>query len=133
MDKKTLIHLFIKHFNEFIEDIESVFPEDQEISVLKDFLSLYSMVNKTALIDIWTSYVSDAYREEIKEKNFNFFIDKDWDHDLRYASNKTIITEKLSHIKDCVREMDEDNKTKALKYVENLIKISDLYNQNKSK
>jgi fructosamine-3-kinase len=131
MNKKTIIHLFIKHFNEFIEDVESVFPEDKEIASLKDFLSLYSMINKTALIDLWTRYVSDAYRKEIESKNFNFFIDKDWDHDLRHTANKNIISEKLSHIKDCVREMDEDNKTKALNYVENLIKISDLYKQNK--
>jgi len=128
MDKKKLIHLFIKHFNEFIEDIESVFPEDREIAVLKDFLELYSMVNKTALIYIWNSYVSIPYRREIEAKNFDFFIDKDWDHDLRYTNQKDAISNKLSHIKNCVRNMEDINKLKSLKYVENLIKISDLYN-----
>ena len=128
MDKKKLIHLFIKHFNEFIEDIESVFPEDREIAVLKDFLELYSMVNKTALIYIWNRYVSIPYRREIEAKNFDFFIDKDWDHDLRYTNQKDAISNKLSHIKNCVRNMEDINKLKSLKYVENLIKISDLYN-----
>ena len=128
MDKRKLIHLFIKHFNEFIEDIENVFPEDKEIIMLRDFLSIYSMINKTALVDIWCRYVTNPYRTEIEAKNFDFFIDKDWDHDLRYIKSKNIISEKLSYIKTCVGEMSNTNKIKALKYVENLIKISDLYN-----
>ena len=133
MDKKTLIHLFIKHFNEFIEDVETIFPEDKEIAMLKDFLSIYSMVNKTSLIDIWKRYVSDPYRDEIEEKNFEFFVEKEWDHDLRYTKQKDAISSKLSHIKHCVGEMGETNKSKSLKYVENLIKISDLYWSEKSK
>lgn len=133
MDKKKLIHLFIKHFNEFIEDIESIFPEDREISMMKDFLSIYSNVNKTALIDIWKRYVSDPYRNEIEAKNFNFFVEKEWDYDLRYANQKDAIFSKMSYIKKCVSEMGETNKSKALKYVENLIKISDLYLIEKNK
>ena len=128
MDKKKIINLFIKHFNEFIEDIELIFPEDKEISLLKDFLKLYSMVNKTSLIDIWTRYVTIPYRSEIEAKNFNFFLDKEWDNDLRYTKQKDAISNKLSHIKNCIINMEETNKTKSLKYVENLIKISDLYN-----
>ena len=98
MDKKKIINLFIKHFNEFIEDIELIFPEDKEISLLKDFLKLYSMVNKTSLIDIWTRYVTIPYRSEIEAKNFNFFLDKEWDNDLRYTKQKDAISNKLSHI-----------------------------------
>ena len=35
----------------------------------------------------------------------------------------------IDNIRNPIREMDETNKTHALKYVQNLCKLSDLYHQ----
>ena len=128
INKKEILKIFISHFNEFLEDIISIFPEDKEINFLKDFLCLYASINKSKLIQIWKECVVEKYETEINNKNYEFFINKDWRNDIKNIKNNDIIIDKINKIRLCIYKMDESNKLKAIKYIDNLTKLCNLYN-----
>ena len=99
LDKDEYLEIFIEHFIEFIEDVGILYQ-----------------------------YVCDNFREQIANNDYEFFTDHaDWDKVITHK-NKDLIMPKLMELRESVRNLDINNKLKALKYVENLIKLCDLYN-----
>ena len=129
MEKSDILDIYLSQFLEFVSDIQRVFPDDFEIKLLKNFLNLYSSLNGKHIIEIWKRYVTDVYRKEIEARDFDFFIEKDWSSDLTNNDNQVIIISKINELKSLIRSMDDDNKSKVIRYIENLTKLCDLYNE----
>ena len=127
MDKKEILKVFTNQLNEFCEDICKVFKEDIKILFVRDAISAFSYISPIKLIQIWKIYTVDPYREQINNKDFTFFIEKDYTDDLLNFEKKDIIINKLNEIRDFVKNMDKNNIDKAMKYIENLVKLCDLY------
>jgi hypothetical protein len=127
IDKKKILEIFINHFNEFLEDVVLVFPDDKEVHLLKDFLCLFAKFNKTKLIGFWKQCVIEKYERQISDNNYKFFINKDWRDDIKKIKNNDIIVDKINQLRSCVEEMNETNKLKTIKYIDNLSKLCDLY------
>ena len=127
MDKDDILNAFIDHFNEFIDDVVSVFPDDPKVKIVRDGLFIASQFNQKKLIQLWQRDLGNKYREQIMNKDYKFFEDKDYKNDI-YHKHKDYILPKIDSIRNTIREMDESNKLKALKYIENLTKLGDLYN-----
>lgn len=125
--KDQYLDIFIAHFNEFISDVASLFPRDNNVQSLKKNLILISKINKKTCIVNWKYYVVDNFRKEIENNDYNFFINTNWDKFINHK-NKDIIILKINELKETINNLDTNNKLKALKYVENLIKLCDLYN-----
>jgi hypothetical protein len=63
-----------------------------------------------------------------------FFVSKDYSHDVRnLGSNAELTLKTLDMMRDRVKEMQVDDKATAIKYVKNLIKLSNLYWQSGEK
>ena len=58
-----------------------------------------------------------------------FFLNKDYTQDLQYTTGNVIGI--INDIKIQLRDTSKENQEKALKYVQNLCKICNLYYQNK--
>ena len=129
MEKSDILDIYLSQFLEFVSDIQRVFPDDFEIKLLKNFLNLYSSLNGKHIIEIWKRYVTDVYRKEIEARDFDFFIEKDWSSDLSNSDSQVIIIAKINELKSLIRSMDDDNKSKVIRYIENLTKLCDLYNE----
>ena len=78
---------------------------------------------------IWKLYIIKPYREEIEKGNFNFFINKDysWDVGEGVDGNKNEMLNSIGKLQKQIRTMDKSNKEKAMKYVQNLTKLCNLY------
>ena len=98
MTNPTLLTAFNDHFMEFVNDIHEVFPDDVDILSAKNSFSMVRKMNPKLLIKSWDSLVVGKYQSAIDR--------------LRMP----------------IKTMSADNQAKIMKYIQNLTKISNLYN-----
>ena len=67
--------------------------------------------------------------KKLVKVTWNFFLNKDYTQDLQYTTGNVIGI--INDIKIQLRDTSKENQEKALKYVQNLCKICNLYYQNK--
>ena len=125
MNKTKLLHAFNNHFFEFVSDILRVFPNDYELKTAQSMLFKLRKSNPKIIINIFIDYVLDNYKSEIMKGNIDYFINKDYT-DIKDLNNAVL--SKFNTLKDPIRRMNNDDKMKVIKYIQNLIKISELYN-----
>jgi hypothetical protein len=130
MDKKEVLETFNTHFNEFLEDVCLVFPENTDIPLMKKAISILNMMSKKHLISTFKSSIVDPYSKEIKDGDISFFINKDYKNDLQNVGagiSSNMIIEKIEQLKVLVKEMSSEDQQKALKYIQNLTELCNIY------
>jgi hypothetical protein len=124
----NLLTVFNDHFVEFINDIQSVFPEDPDILTAKNALSAIRKANPKLLVKIWEKYVVGPYQQQIASGDVNFFINKDYSQDLTRHENAEKIMEAIDRLRAPVKQMTPENQAKTMKYIQNLSKLSAMIN-----
>lgn len=122
----TLVGAFNNHLTEFIEDLVSIFPDDGDIKMARTALSNVKSFNPTAVIKIWFKYVS-KYAEAIEGGDISFFIDHDYSEDVGGSEKRDEVQRIIDKLRNPVRNMGTENQAKAMKYIQNLTKISTMY------
>jgi hypothetical protein len=120
----NLVTVFNNHFEEFVNDIQSVFPEDPDILTAKNALATIRRANPKLLVKIWNSYVVVPYKDQITNGDIDFFIEKDYSSDLARNDNADKIKESIDRLRNPVKMMSPENQMKTMKYIQNLTKIS---------
>lgn len=120
----NLLSVFNNHFEEFVNDIQSVFPEDADILTAKNALLTIRKANPKLLVKIWNSYVVSPYKDQIEKGDIQFFIEKDYSTDLARNDNADKIKESINRLRNPVKMMTSENQMKTMKYIQNLTKIS---------
>jgi hypothetical protein len=123
MNKDQLLSIFNKQFKEFVDDISRVFPMNSDISTFKVVISQLLSISPKTIYKNFKKHVADKYKAEIEAGDINFFIDKDYNGDL--GSNA--IVEKIDCLRGPVREMNPLEQAKVIKYMQNMAKLCDLY------
>jgi hypothetical protein len=126
-DKSTISRTFNTHFFEFLDDIISIFPENSEISTARSSFEMIKKANPSAIIKVWHSYVYSPYKEVINSGNIDFFFDKDYGSDLSNLSNSNEIMKIIDKIRGPIKSMGDANRAISAKYIQNLSKLSVLY------
>jgi hypothetical protein len=127
-DKSTLLRAFNTHFFDFFDDLMIVLPENKEIPYAKTSFETLKKANPTIIIKSWYTFVFIPYKDLVDSGNLTFFIDKDYGAELSGVSKSEEIIKMIDNIRKPIREMDDTNKQHALKYIQNLCKLSSLYN-----
>jgi hypothetical protein len=128
-DKSILLTAFNTQFYDFLDDIESVFMNDNGIKRAKNALILIKKVNPALVIKLWYKYIVVNYESEIDSNNINFFIEKDYKNDLRYLNSSDDIMKHIDSLREPVRNMGESNQQKSFMYIKNLCILSRLYSE----
>jgi len=126
--QSTILSKFNEHFVEFITDVQEVFPEDVDILSAKNSLLAIKKLNPKMIIKIWKTHIVDKYIDQIEKGDISFFINKDYSSDLSktyFSSNK--IMEGIDRLRGPIRQMSVENQGKTMKYIQNLTKLSMLY------
>jgi hypothetical protein len=126
----NLVSVFNNHFSDFVNDIQNVFPDDPDILTAKNSLLAIRKANPKLLVKIWIKFVYTPYKSEIDAGDINFFLTKDYSDDLANAKNDNSdkIMESIDRLRKPVKEMSAENQAKTMKYIQNLTKLSELYN-----
>lgn len=128
MDKSSILSAFNNHFSEFVKDIRCVFPDDVEIATAETALTRLRKANPRLIILIFKEYVSDRYKNEIEKGDLDYFVSKDYSQDISLQGHTATILQKIDALRGPIKQMSDENKKKVLKYIQNLCKLSDLYN-----
>ena len=129
MDKGTILKAFNNQFEEFIEDVEILFPDNNDIRTTKTALNMMRKANPKRLCDVWFRYIYTKYGDEINNGNIEYFLSKDYSNDLKMdegSINKVL--EAIDKIRNPLRDLDTENKKKCLQCLQNLNQLSQIYN-----
>ena len=122
----NILTAFNEHFMDFINDIQSVFPNDIDILAAKNALLGIRKANPKMIVKIWNIFIVGKYKKEIELGNLDFFLNKDYSSDVADAQNSDKIMESINRLREPIRNMSEENQAKVLKYIQNLTKLSEL-------
>ena len=125
----NFVTVFNDHFAEFVNDIQSVFPNDADILTAKNALLAIRKANPKLLVRIWIKYVYNPYKQQIEASDINFFLTKDYASDLSRNDNSDKIMESIDRLRNPVKEMSPENQAKTMKYIQNLSKLAMLVTQ----
>ena len=127
-DKSTILKTFNTHFFDFLDDIISIFPENTDIKTARKSFDNIKKLNPSIIIKVWHSYVYMPYSEVIDNGNIEFFFEKDYKVDLQTVANSGEIIKMIDVMRGPMKEMTPTNKAHSTKYVQNLSKLSKIYN-----
>ena len=128
MDKTTILKAFNNQFEEFLDDLCVLFPDNSDIKTSYTGLSMLRKANPKMIISVWQRYICSKYEDEIEKENLEFFLTKDYTTDLKMdagAANKVL--DGIDKIREPLRHLETDNKKKAIQYLKNLNQLSKLY------
>ena len=127
--KSSFLGAFNTHLLELLEDLKTLYPADINIKTAIRLVSTLKKANPKMLLKGWKVSVNDEYKKQIEGGDFDFFLNKEYDRDiggdLKQSSSQ--ILDAINLIKIKFRDMDETNRKKTIKYVQNLTKLCDLY------
>jgi hypothetical protein len=127
-EKNTLLRAFNTHLFELLDDIICIFPENKDIQAAKLSFQTIKRANPTAIIKVWYSYIYVPYHEEIEKENVQFFLEKDYSQDVSKLANSNDIVKIIDTLREPLMNMTDSEKQFTIKYLQNLNKVSMLYN-----
>ena len=122
----NILTAFNDHFMEFLNDVQSVFPQDADVLTAKNALTAIRKANPKMIVKIWKAYIADKYRDQIAAGDIAFFLTKDYSGDVASASGSDKIMESIDRLREPIKNMGPDNQSKVMKYIQNLTKLSEL-------
>ena len=127
MSSANILTAFNDHFVEFVTDVHRVFPDDKDILVAKNALLMIRKMNPKMIINLWNECVIGKYKGEIERGDIGFFINKDYSQDLADSQNPDKINNAINRLRSPIKQMNPDEQGKAMKYIQNLTKLADIY------
>lgn len=122
----NILTAFNVHFIEFLNDVQSVFPEDTDILTAKNALIAIRKANPKMIVKIWKGFIADKYKAQILAGDIGFFISKDYSSDVSTAAGSDKIMDSIDRLREPVKNMGPENQAKVMKYIQNLTKLADL-------
>lgn len=126
-DKSIVMKAFLNQFTDFVEDVQSVFPDNADIDSAKTALFLIKKTNPRILMNAWVTCIVEPYNDKIEKGDIGFFLEKDYTQDLEYMGNA--VMQKVDALRGPVREMGAENQAKSMKYIQNLTKLAKLHGE----
>jgi hypothetical protein len=123
----SVLKAFNNHFTEFLNDIHSIFPDDPDIKKAKSGLELLRKANPRLILLVWREYIAQPYKDRIESSDISFFLEKDYSGDLTSTDNSSKILNAIERLRGPIQNMGEENRRKTMKYVQNLTKLSEMY------
>ena len=127
-DKSSILRAFNAHFFDFIDDLISIFPNNADLSLAKTTFDTIKKANPSAIVKAWLKFVYLPYENVINAGDISFFFDKDYSEDLLNVSNSNKILNIIDTFRTPIKEMGDVNKEHTTKYIQNLSKLSIMYN-----
>ena len=127
MEKSQILKAFNDHFVDFIDDVKCVFPNDQDILTARNAIVSFRKMNPKMVLMCFKESVIDPYRKEIEAGDIEFFATKNYEMDVQKSDTPNQVLDTIDKFRQPVKEMSEENQEKAIKYMQNLVKLSDMY------
>jgi hypothetical protein len=78
MDKSMILKSFNKQFFDFLEDVNRIVENNEDIQTSRIYFDTIKKANPTLLLKIWYQYIYTPYKEQINIGDLTFFLEKDY-------------------------------------------------------
>lgn len=119
----TVLKAFNNGFTQFLNYAESIFPDDKDIQKAKTALEFMKKTNPKLIITFWYGFIIKHY-DEIQNANIDFFLLYDYTDEV--GDNDKILST-IDRFRQPLRNLDEEEHNKIVKYVQTLSKLSIMY------
>jgi len=126
-NKSLILSGFNNHFSEFIEDMLTIFPNNKDILTAKKAVTNLRNMNPKLIITFWKNYIVTNYGAQIEAGDCDFFLKKDYKTDISSMDGSPELIDVVERLRTPLSELSEDNMNKCVKYIQNLSKLSMLY------
>ena len=125
----SIIRAFNDHFEEFVSDVERVFPDDTDIATAHTALITLRKTNPKLILVTFRDWVARPYKDQIEAGDVSFFIQKDYGNDIEDFGyeDSGIILSKIDTLREPISRMNKADQDKVVSYLQNLRKLSELY------
>jgi len=123
----SILKAFNNHLLEFIDDLIVIFPEDLDIRTSKTFVKGIIKVNPKMISKYYYENIAVTYKNQIENADISFFINKDYNEDLGEDWKTNKIKATMDRWRNVLKNTKTENKNKAMKYFQNLSKLSEIY------
>jgi hypothetical protein len=132
MSNIDVLSAFNNHLTELFEALIEMFPNDHTIKLANTAILTLRKANPKIVLPIWKTYILDKYEENIMLGNLNYFLEKDWTTDFVEESSVKLVLEKITIVKQTIKNLSDDDLQKTILYLQNLTKLCKLYYINKA-
>ena len=108
----NFLQAFNDHFMDFVNDIQSVFPEDHDLLVAKNSFITIRKANPKLIVKIWNTYIVNKYIKEIENGDIGFFIEKDYSQDVNGIEHSDKIMEAINRLREPIKNMSKESQEK---------------------
>jgi hypothetical protein len=106
--------IFAEHFSEFLDDVQSIFPDDVDILTAKNALMAIRKANPKLLVKFWVNYVVVPYKNQIDNGDITFFLTKDYSSDLARSDNADKIMSSIDRLRGPISQMNSSDQQKTI-------------------
>ena len=121
----TYLTAFNNLIFKFTDDLIETFPEENDFKVYKRALTILKSANAKKMCVIFKSY-SYMYKEKILSRDESFFLENEYSEIKQANEDENTVEQVINKLKLYWKELSDENKQKIWKYLETLIKLSDL-------
>ncbi len=129
--KSIFLKTFNQQFLQFLEDILVVFPSDVDIMNMKNTINTVKKFNPSMLIKMWYQYVWIPYSDQVMNDDISFFVEKNYGEDIKLLDENQKTIDAIERLRIPIRNLDEENQIKCMRYIKNLSLLSDKYMSSK--
>jgi hypothetical protein len=127
-DKITIQRAFNTLLMDFFKDIQSIYPDNTEISFAADSFEALKRMNPSIIIRAWYTYAYLPYASYIDGGDLDFFLNKDYSEDIDTKSaKKDEFLKMIDKVRKPLSTMDEVNREHTKEYLRKLNKLSHLW------
>ena len=129
-NNSLILATYIKQMEECFQDVIRVYPnickQDVRFMKCKLFFETLKQTNPRLMIVTWKTRINYKYREQILSGDVKFFLQKDYKDDAADIYDSTV-ENCIDDLRYTIQNMDPNNVDTAMKYIQNLCKLADLY------
>jgi hypothetical protein len=126
MKKEECINLFNTKIKEFIQDLNRVYPDDDDLLKFKTSINILLLVNDKQLIKMYKDMVYMKYKDQIMKNEEDFFMNHDYVEE-RGEHTEEFTDRLISKIKSYWKTMNDENKEIVWSYFILMTKLCEKY------
>jgi|TARA_Y100000389_G_scaffold152396_1_gene152379 hypothetical protein len=131
MDTDKFYTIFNTKITEFLNDLIRLFPDDADFKMYKTAITLAKLADEKKPLQYYKKFVTEEYKEHIRNKNDKFFLDHDYkeilsDSELSNEINSGDFSSQIvDRLKGYWSQISDENKEIVWNYFTLFLKISE--------
>ncbi len=118
--KKILVDAFFNTYEDFMNQMIAVYPDDRDFPLYKSGLGMFRRVNPAIIVGKTWKWVS-KFEGQIKERDESFFLQYDYSRD---TEGEEPLEQTLEKLRSMWRELNEHNRKVVWDYVNLIMELA---------